>query len=123
MLTKGIVTILLLTISNCFMTLAWYGHLYSKKISEMKTGLIWIVLLSWLIALLEYSFMIPANRIGFKDNGGPFSLFQLRIIQEAVSLTVFVMFAVWVFKSETLRMNHLIGFGLMIAAVYFIFRK
>lgn len=123
MFTKGIVTILLLTVSNCFMTLAWYGHLYSKKISEMKTGLIWIVLLSWLIALLEYSFMIPANRIGFKDNGGPFSLFQLRIIQEAVSLTVFVMFAVWVFKSETLRMNHLIGFGLMIAAVYFIFRK
>ncbi len=89
----------------------------------MKTGLVWIVLLSWLIALLEYSFMIPANRIGFKDNGGPFSLFQLRIIQEAVSLTVFVVFAVWVFKSETLRINHLIGFGLMIAAVYFIFRK
>lgn len=123
MLTKGIFTILLLTVSNCFMTLAWYGHLYSKKISEMKTGLIWIVLLSWLIALLEYSFMIPANRIGFKENGGPFSLFQLRIIQEVVSLTVFVFFAVIVFKSETLRMNHLIGFGLMIAAVYFIFRK
>ncbi len=123
MLSKGILTILLLTVSNCFMTLAWYGHLYSKKISEMKTGLVWIVLLSWLIALLEYSFMIPANRIGFKDNGGPFSLFQLRIIQEAVSLTVFVVFAVWIFKSETLRLNHLIGFGLMIAAVYFIFRK
>lgn len=105
------------------MTLAWYGHLYSKKISEMKTGLVWIVLLSWLIALLEYSFMIPANRMGFKENGGPFSLFQLRIIQEAVSLTVFVVFAVVVFKSETLRINHLIGFGLMIAAVYFIFRK
>lgn len=123
MLSKGILTILLLTVSNCFMTLAWYGHLYSRKISEMKTGLVWIVLISWLIALLEYSFMIPANRIGFKENGGPFSLFQLRIIQEAVSLTVFVVFAVWVFKSETLRMNHLIGFGLMIAAVYFIFRK
>jgi hypothetical protein len=123
MLTKGILTILLLTVSNCFMTLAWYGHLYSRKISEMKTGLIWIVLISWIIALLEYSFMIPANRMGFKDNGGPFSLFQLRIIQEAVSITVFVVFAVWVFKSEALRMNHLIGFGLMIAAVYFIFRK
>lgn len=123
MISKGILTVLLLTVSNCFMTLAWYGHLYSKKISEMKTGLFWVIILSWLIALLEYSFMIPANRIGFKDNGGPFSLFQLRIIQEAVSLSVFVVFAVWVFKSENFSLNHLIGFSLMLAAVYFIFRK
>lgn len=106
------------------MTMAWYGHL---KFSEMKgfekLGLMAVILVSWGIALFEYCFQVPANRIGFRDNGGPFSLFELKVIQEVVSLTVFTAFAVLFFKTETLRLNHLIGFGFLVLAVYFIFKK
>ncbi|MFS8083440.1 MAG: DMT family protein [Ginsengibacter sp.] len=121
---KGIITILLLILSNTFMTFAWYGHLKFKQISWFNSlGLISIILISWGIALFEYSFQVPANRIGFNENGGPFTLWQLKVIQEVITLTVFTVFALIFFKSEPLRVNHLIGFGLLILAVYFLFKK
>ena len=90
---KGLYTVLLLIISNIFMTFAWYGNL---KLSEMKIitdwPLILIILCSWGLAFFEYSFMIPANRIGSEINGGPFSLVQLKVIQEVISLNVFMFF-------------------------------
>lgn len=121
---KGVLTIILLVFSNVFMTLAWYGHL---KFREMKwgqnLGLISIVLISWGIALFEYSLQVPANRIGFREYGGPFSLVQLKVIQEVITLVVFVIFSVLFFRHETFKMNHLIGFVLLVLAVYFIFKK
>lgn len=121
---KGILTICLLVLSNVFMTLAWYGHL---KFAEWKwfskLGLIAVVLISWGIALFEYMFQIPANRMGYSGNGGPFSLLQLKVIQEVITLVVFVGFTLLVFKTETFRVNHLIAFVLLILAVYFMFKK
>jgi len=121
---RGIYTIALLLLSNSFMTLAWYGHL---KFREMKwfesLGLIAIILISWGIALFEYVFQVPANRIGYKENGGPFSLIELKIIQEIINISVFLIFAILFFKNETLKWNHLVGLGFMILAVYFVFRK
>ncbi|HTE32803.1 MAG TPA: DMT family protein [Chryseolinea sp.] len=117
-------TIVLLILSNAFMTMAWYGHL---KFKEMKwsehLGLISIILISWAIAFFEYMLQVPANRIGFRGNGGPFSLVQLKVIQEVITLVVFVIFSVLFFKNETFRMNHVIGFILLVLAVYFIFKK
>lgn len=121
---KSILTISLLVISNSFMTLAWYGHL---KFNEWgwfsKAGLIGLILISWGIALFEYAFQVPANRIGYNQNGGPFSLVQLKVLQEVITLIVFVIFTVIFFKNETLRLNHFIGFVFLILAVYFIFKK
>jgi len=121
---KGILTIGMLVMSNLFMTLAWYGHL---KFGEMKwfnkLGLFAIILISWGIALFEYCFQVPANRIGFKENGGPFTLIQLKVIQEVITLVVFTVFTLLVFKSENFRWNHIIGFVFLILAVYFIFKK
>ncbi|HRH01266.1 MAG TPA: DMT family protein [Bacteroidia bacterium] len=121
---RGIYTILLLVLSNLFMTLAWYGHLQVKKISWMQgAGLLSLILVSWGLAFFEYIFQVPANRIGFNDNGGPFNLFQLKIIQEVISITVFTVFAVYIFKTDKLSLNYIIGFIFMILAVYFIFKK
>ena len=121
---KGIYTILLLTLSNIFMTFAWYGHLKFKEMSWFSNlGLISIILISWGIALFEYSFQVPANRIGFNENGGPFSLWQLKVIQEVITLTVFTLFTIMFFKNEVFRLNHVIGFCFLILAVYFIFKK
>jgi uncharacterized protein len=121
---KALITITLLILSNAFMTLAWYGHL---KFKEWKWSaglpLITIILISWGIALFEYLLQVPANRIGFKEYGGPFSLVQLKVIQEVITLTVFVIFSLIFFKNETFRMNHLIGFVFLVLAVYFIFKK
>ena len=121
---KGIFTILLLILSNSFMTLAWYGHL---KFAEMKgftkLGIVAIVLISWGIALFEYMFQVPANRMGYKENGGPFSLIELKVIQEVITLLVFTVFSITFFKNENFRYNHLIGFVFLILAVYFIFKK
>ncbi|MFY9153971.1 MAG: DMT family protein [Prolixibacteraceae bacterium] len=121
---KGILTIGLLIFSNSFMTMAWYGHL---KFAELKwfnkLGIISIVLISWGIALFEYMFQVPANRMGFKENGGPFSLIELKVIQEVITLLVFSIFSIVFFKNENFRMNHLIGFVFLILAVYFIFKK
>lgn len=106
------------------MTVAWYGHLKFKSYDWGNSlGLISIILISWGIALFEYALQVPANRIGFDGNGGPFSLWQLKVIQEVITLVVFTLFTVLVFKTETLRLNHLIGFLFLIAAVYFIFKK
>ena len=117
-------TIGLLILSNLFMTLAWYGHLKFKDMPGFhRLGLPAIILLSWGIALFEYCFQVPANRIGFRENGGPFSLVELKVLQEVITLVVFMAFTLVVFKTESFRLNHLIGFGFLIAAVYFIFKK
>lgn len=121
---RGFYTIALLFLSNAFMTLAWYGHLKFKDMKwSQSLPLISIILISWGIALFEYILQVPANRLGFEEYGGPFSLIQLKVIQEVVTLTVFVIFSVIFFKTETFRMNHLIGFVLLVLAVYFIFKK
>jgi uncharacterized protein (DUF486 family) len=121
---KAILTVGLLILSNTFMIIAWYGHL---KFSEWKVFSKWslfsIILLSWGIALFEYLFQVPANKIGFKDNGGPFSLIQLKVIQEVITLVVFAIFTLVVFKTETFKFNHIISFLFLILAVYFMFKK
>jgi len=124
MIPKGLWVIGLLVISNVFMTLAWYGHL---KFHEWKwfskVGLIGIVLISWGLALFEYMFQVPANKYGFKGNGGPFSLVELKVLQEVITLVVFLVFMFIFFKSESFRWNHLVAFGFLVLAVYFVFKK
>ena len=122
---KALYTILLLIVSNVFMTFAWYGQLKLLDVvpSSKDWPLILIILLSWGIALFEYSFMIPANRIGSIINGGPFNLIQLKVIQEAISLTVFTIIVITVFKTETFHWNHIVSFLFIILAVYFAFKK
>lgn len=106
-------TILLLSASNIFMTFAWYYHLKHQGWPLWKA-----IALSWFIALFEYLLMVPANRLGYADG---LSAFQLKIIQEAITLVVFAGFAVWVLH-EPLQTKHLVSFGLMIAAVWVMFR-
>jgi len=121
---KSYLTIGLLILSNIFMTLAWYGHLKFKDLKWFENaGLITIVLISWGLALFEYCFQVPANKIGYEGNGGPFSLMQLKVIQEIITLIVFVIFSVLFFKNESFRWNHAIGFCFLVLAVYFIFKK
>jgi uncharacterized protein len=121
---KGLQTVLLLLLSNAFMTFAWYGHLRFSQMSWFsKLGLFSIILFSWGIAFFEYCFQVPANRIGYKSMGGPFSLVELKVIQEVITLVVFVVFSVLLFKNESFRWNHLVGFVLLVLAVYFIFKK
>jgi uncharacterized protein len=121
---KIVFTIILLIFSNAFMTLAWYGHL---KFKDMKWSenlpLMGVIFISWGIALFEYLLQVPANRLGSKVYGGPFSLVELKVIQEVITLVVFVIFSLVFFKTETFRMNHLIGFIFLVLAVYFIFKK
>lgn len=121
---RGLTTILLLVLSNTFMTFAWYGHLKFKEMKWFENlGIIAIILISWGIALFEYIFQVPANKMGFKDNGGPFSLVELKVVQEAITLVIFTVFTLVFFKNEVLRWNHFVGFLFLILAVYFIFRK
>ena len=121
---KALYTVLLLITSNIFMTMAWYGHL---KLQEMKITsgwpLILVILFSWGIAFFEYCAQVPANRIGFADNGGPFNLIQLKVIQEVISLTVFSVIVTLMFKNEALQWNHFVAFFLLILAVFFVFLK
>ena len=121
---KGLATIGLLIVSNIFMTFAWYGNL---KLSEMKISTDWplilIILSSWGLALFEYCFMIPANRIGSQITGGPFTLMQLKVIQEAISLTVFTVIVAAVFKGEPIRWNNIVSFVFLMLAVVFAFWK
>ena len=120
---KGLCTIALLVIANCFMTIAWYGHLKFKEWSWVaKSGLFAVVLLSWGMAFFEYCFQVPANKLGYKENGGPFSLFQLKVMQEVITLVVFVIFVRVFFQDEQLNMNHLIAASLLVGAVYFAFK-
>jgi uncharacterized protein (DUF486 family) len=123
-MTRGLSTILLLMASNTFMTIAWYGHLRFKELPLFKNaGLTGMILLSWGIAFFEYMLMVPANRLGSNLNGGPFNMWQLKLIQEVVSISVFIIFTLLFFKTEQLRWNHLIGFVFLLAAVYFFFKK
>ena len=114
----------MLVISNVFMTFAWYGNL---KLEEMKITTSWplilIILASWGVALFEYSFMIPANRIGLVGRGGPFNLMELKVIQEVISLTVFTIIATFIFKGEPIQWNHLVAFCCLILAVFFVYLK
>ncbi|MBQ7210549.1 MAG: DMT family protein [Paludibacteraceae bacterium] len=118
---KGLYTILLLVCSNVFMTFAWYGHL---KLNEMKwfehLPLIAVIAFSWGIAFFEYCLQVPANRIGFEANGGPFNLMQLKVIQEVITLTVFVLFSVVAFGMH-IRWNHILAALLLVGAVYLVF--
>lgn len=120
----ALLTILLLLVANIFMTFAWYGHLKLQS-SGISTNwpLYLVVLFSWGIALVEYSLQVPANRIGFEENGGPFSLMQLKVIQEVITLVVFTVFSVVVFKGTHLQWNHFLAFLLLIGAVYLVFMK
>ena len=121
---KAIFTVLLLICSNTFMTLAWYGHLKLKEMNKLVgVSIFLVILMSWGVAFFEYLFQVPANRIGFNENGGPFSLWQLKIIQEVITLSVFTVFMLFFFKDQPLRWNHLVGFGLLILAVFFLFKK
>ncbi len=121
---KGFITISLLIVSNVFMTFAWYGHLKMREFKWFDSlPLVVVILISWSIALFEYFFQVPANRIGFNENGGPFSLLQLKVIQEVITLVVFTIFSLIAFKNETFRWNHAVGFIFLILAVYFIFKK
>lgn len=122
MFSTGLSTIALLVCSNIFMTLAWYGHIAFKSHME-RWSMFAVILFSWGIALFEYCFQVPANRIGSAEMGGPFTIWQLKVIQEVISLVVFTLFAVLFVKGDPLKWNHLAGFGCLILAVYFIFRK
>ena len=109
----GFKTIILLTISNIFMTFAWYGHL------KFRNSPLWMAILaSWLIAFAEYCFQVPANRIGSYQ----FTTAQLKTIQEVITLVVFSIFSV-VYLKEGLKWNYLAGFACMVAAVFFVFKK
>ena len=122
---KAVYTILLLIVSNVFMTFAWYGHLKMKQEYGWFASLplIGVVAFSWSIAFFEYLFQIPANRIGFIDNGGPFSLMQLKVIQEVITLIIFTIFTTVLIKGETLHWNHFAAFICLVLAVYFVFLK
>ena len=122
---KGLYTILLLIGSNVFMICAWYGHLKMKQQFSWfaHLPLIGVIMFSWMLALAEYCLQVPANRIGFRDNGGPFTLMQLKVIQEVITLVVFVIFSAAAFKGETLQWNHVAAFVCLILAVYFVFMK
>ena len=121
---KALFTIILLVLSNIFMTFDWYGHL---KLQEMKVSTSWplilVILFSWGLAFFEYCAQVPANRIGFSGNGGPFSLVQLKVIQEVVSLVVFTLIVTVLFKGESLHWNHLAAVGCLVLAVFFVFLK
>ncbi len=119
---SALITVLLLVISNVFMTVAWYGHLKLQTTGISKNWPLFVVILaSWGVALAEYCFMVPANRIGFQENGGPFSLFQLKILQEVITLTVFTVLAMFFFSGEKLHWNHVAAFFCLIGAVCFTF--
>ena len=119
---SALYTILLLLASNIFMTLAWYGHLKMQQTGFFTnaTPLIFVILLSWGIAFFEYCLQVPANRMGFEGNGGPFTLMQLKVIQEVIILVVFIVFSVLAFHMP-IKWNHLVACALLIGAVYFVF--
>ena len=120
MVSQGIYSIVLLVFSNVFMTFAWYGHLKMREEFSWFAALplIGVIAFSWAIAFFEYCLQVPANRLGFKDSGGPFDIMQ----QEVITLAVFTIFSMIAFKME-LKWNHLAAFVCLILAVYFVFKK
>jgi len=123
-MNPAVLTVVMLVISNIFMTCAWYGHLKLQSTGFSANWPLYVVVLfSWGIALLEYSFQVPANRIGFEGNGGPYSLIQLKVMQEVITLVVFVIFSLIVFDNFALRWNHYLAMLLLVAAVYLVFMK
>lgn len=122
---KALCTVGLLIVSNIFMTFAWYGHLKLRQESSWFAALplIGIIVFSWSIAFFEYLFQVPANKIGFVGNGGPFSLMQLKVIQEVITLMIFTVFTTVCFKGEALHWNHFAAFVCLVLAVYFVFMK
>ena len=124
MWTQGIYSIGLLFVSNIFMTFAWYGHLKMREEFSwfQALPLIGVIAFSWGLAPFEYCFQVPANRIGFRDNGGPFDIMQLKVIQEVITLIVFTIFSVLAFKME-IKWNHIAAFMCLVLAVYFVFKK
>ena len=122
---SSIYTVVLLIISNIFMTIAWYGHLrlQQMKVFTDDTPLYVVILCSWLLALPEYSCQVPANRVGFVGNGGHFTLMQLKVVQEVISLTVFTVLVTIFFNGEEIHWNHIAAFGCLILAVYLVFLK
>jgi len=118
---NGIYTIVLLVCSNVFMTLAWYGHLKMAEFSWFKSlPLIGVIALSWGVAFFEYCLQVPANRIGFAGNGGPFSLMQLKVIQEVITLIVFIVFSVLAFHMH-IQWNHILAAVCLVLAVWLVF--
>lgn len=121
---KGLWTIVLLLLSNAFMTLAWYGHLRFKDWDWSKgLGLFAIILISWGMAFFEYVLQVPANRMGHMGHGGPFTLVQLKVLQEVITLVVFTAFTLIAFKEEALRWNHALAAVLLVVAVWLVFKK
>ncbi|WP_243350091.1 DMT family protein [Parabacteroides sp. FAFU027] len=121
---QGIYSILLLIVSNVFMTFAWYGHLKLQQTGYISNWpLFGVIVFSWMIALAEYMCQVPANRLGFIGNGGPFSLMQLKVIQEVTTLIVFAIFSTMLFKGESLHWNHFAACICLVMAVYFVFMK
>ncbi|RMF47602.1 MAG: hypothetical protein D6750_08875 [Bacteroidetes bacterium] len=119
---RGLATVLLLLLSNLFMTLAWYGHLrFQKATPTTLLGWIGVVLASWGIAFFEYLLQVPANRLGYRGTGGPFSLVTLKVIQEAISLLVFLFVVRWLFQGEALELRHYVALLLVFFAVWLTF--
>ncbi len=121
---RGFLTVVLLMFSNIFMTLAWYGHLRIASMPRFaKIGVFGFILISWGIAFFEYCIQVPANRLGFSENGGPFSMWQLKVIQEAISLSVFTVLAIFLLGAGEIKWNYIVSFALIVSAVYFAFMK
>ena len=124
MWTKGFFCIVLLITSNVFMTLAWYLHLQGQRFTFLqKMGLFSLIIFSWGLAFFEYVLQVPANRLGHKSHGGPFGLFELKMIQEIITLTVFSLITIFVFKTDKFTWNYGVGFLCLLLAVFFVFKK
>ncbi len=123
-LTPGVTTVILLVVANMFMYIAWYGHLKLQTAGVTSNWPLYlVVVMSWGVALLEYSCQVPANRIGFEGNGGPYSLMQLKVMQEVITLVIFMIFSLFVFEGFTIRWNHILAMILLVAAVWLVFMK
>ena len=122
-MSRTLISITFLVVANLFMTFAWYGHLQFEKWGfHQKFGLVGIILISWFIALFEYAFQVPANKLGYIEQGGSFSIFELKTIQEVISLLVFLLINTFLFH-EKLQWNHILAFALIFLAVFVAFKK
>jgi uncharacterized protein (DUF486 family) len=122
---RAIYVLLLLVVSNTFMTFAWYGHLFIKEHFTWVKNLSFFqaIALSWAIALFEYSFLIPANKLGFLGEGGRFNLFELKAMSEAISIIVFILINIFIFKSGMLSWRIVMGFALILSGAILVLTK